>query len=413
MFVFAVMISMSAWEKLRIPIPALNAHPYLIAMLPLFIYLFFTRLGRFPLSVLTTTAIFSTLYILSVFSSTIPYYQEPVKLLAGAGTMITAALAVTSRSDFRAGVVGLTVALVIMALKGLAAPSASYIGVDPLETSNENSWSLYNLPPLLLGGYMTLDKTVSKSLRIFCGTAFVIISISVLASANRSGWLGLAVVPPMLFLGRGKKIQTMLYFVLAAGLVFLVMEQLGMFDVVQHHMEATTEGKTTDGKRIQLLMASLQIGLEHPLLGVSPQELFFMLAHRVFGMDGTIDSHNVFAHVTGGSGYPAMFTLFLSAYLLWKRPSGVPSDFFGNERAASAHYIMKMMILMWGIRGFFSREILYSPVFCMGIGICIGWCVVEGVWKPADEQRSRTAGRQPRPGMRPVPGMRALPRRTR
>ena len=44
-----------------------------------------------------------------------------------------------------------------------------------------------------------------------------------------------------------------------------------------------------------------------------------------------------------------------------------------------------MMLILWGVRGTFSQEILYNPGFCVGLGLAIGLCMVEyGVIKKSN-----------------------------
>jgi hypothetical protein len=37
---------------------------------------------------------------------------------------------------------------------------------------------------------------------------------------------------------------------------------------------------------------------------------------------------------------------------------------------------MRMLIILWVVRGTFSREILYNPAFCIAIGLTIGLCLL-------------------------------------
>ena len=42
-----------------------------------------------------------------------------------------------------------------------------------------------------------------------------------------------------------------------------------------------------------------------------------------------------------------------------------------------ARNLLRMMMLLWSLRGLFTREILYNPGFCIAIGLAIGLCIVE------------------------------------
>jgi hypothetical protein len=121
------------------------------------------------------------------------------------------------------------------------------------------------------------------------------------------------------------------------------------------------------------------IGLEHPVLGVSPQVLPIRLAQRLypdFASGEGIQTHNVFAHIIGGCGFIAMAVLLYAAWALffWRpRYRGGPesADFY------DARSLLRMMLILWGVRGMFSQEILFNPGFCMGLGLAIGLCMVE------------------------------------
>jgi hypothetical protein len=41
-----------------------------------------------------------------------------------------------------------------------------------------------------------------------------------------------------------------------------------------------------------------------------------------------------------------------------------------------ARNLCRMMIVLWVIRGMFTREILYNPAFNVGLGLCIGLLIL-------------------------------------
>ena len=48
-----------------------------------------------------------------------------------------------------------------------------------------------------------------------------------------------------------------------------------------------------------------------------------------------------------------------------------------NADFYDARTFLRMMLILWAVRGMFSQEILYNPGFCMGLGLAIGLCMVE------------------------------------
>jgi hypothetical protein len=46
-----------------------------------------------------------------------------------------------------------------------------------------------------------------------------------------------------------------------------------------------------------------------------------------------------------------------------------------------AHSLLRMMIILWVVRGMFTQNILFAPAFNLAIGIIIGLCMTSGIWK--------------------------------
>ena len=85
----------------------------------------------------------------------------------------------------------------------------------------------------------------------------------------------------------------------------------------------------------------------------------------------------MFAHLIGGTGFPCTLALFATAAALWFwRPKIRP----GTQLGASfydARNLLRMTLVLWAVRGLFTREILYNPGFCIAVGLAIGLCIVE------------------------------------
>ena len=41
-----------------------------------------------------------------------------------------------------------------------------------------------------------------------------------------------------------------------------------------------------------------------------------------------------------------------------------------------AQRLLRMMVLLWVIRGMFTSAILYNPGFSMGLGLAVGYCAL-------------------------------------
>ena len=308
--------------------------PFLIpvaAALPLVLM----RLGKFPIKVLAGFLIFWTLYAVSLIGPSVQRIsplEDALKLAAAIGAVVIVALLVSSRADFVLGSLGLCLGIGALALRGLEEEQENII-----EVANKNSYSLYALPAVLLAVYIAARMDWKKvSFRAVSTIAMLICSliaaIAIVTGGNRSGYLGLALIvlmmgfyfvfSPRLRLGRksrGAILLTCLIVAVIAGLAYKGAQ------VFERRIEQTEEGNESDRQRIELFVNSLEIGLEHPIRGVSPQVLPVMLAERLFpGMSpGTgYETHNVFAHIIGGCGFLAMFALIYTAWTLmfWRPP---------------------------------------------------------------------------------------------
>ena len=51
---------------------------------------------------------------------------------------------------------------------------------------------------------------------------------------------------------------------------------------------------------------------------------------------------------------------------------GVPLGAQSRLRFREAQKIMRLVLVLWAVRGCFTHEILYSPGFCMAIGLALG-----------------------------------------
>jgi O-antigen ligase len=151
-------------------------------------------------------------------------------------------------------------------------------------------------------------------------------------------------------------------------------------EAFERRWEQTKEGTQSDQLRLDILAACVQLGLENPVNGVSPQRLSTEIGRHLYSKyrDEAIDPHNVFAHLIGGTGIPCTLALLATAVALWlwrpkiRRGMQLGASFF------DARNLLRMTMLLWVVRGLFTREILYNPGFCIAIGLAIGLCIVEG-----------------------------------
>ena len=177
---------------------------------------------------------------------------------------------------------------------------------------------------------------------------------------------------------------------MTAALIFWL-SQYGSTAVFEQRMEATVEGHESDDLRKDILWACLSIGLENPIIGVSPQKLPWEIGSRtsVLHRFNVVDSHNVFAHLFASSGVLCMVALGAVAWTMWfwKPRNGVKVG-GKDDPLRDARTLLRMMVVLWFVRGAFTREILYNPSFNIAIGLSIGLCLLA---ETARESISRTA----------------------
>ncbi len=388
---------LSGFKDFRPQIGGLHFQPYLIPLGIGALLAVLTRLQKLPAIPFVCLTIFVLLYAFSMAGAQAPLEwmnpkDEILKIVAGLVTIITVALLVRSRGDFVFGVTGLCVGVALLATRGLQDENAADRLID---SANKNSYSLYALPAVLLALYLAArtdwkQVTLRRSAVAFCILCTLAISFVMLKGANRSGYLGLAVVLLELAiyslrgsrLSKFAKARTIVRIGIVAALAVGLLIYFKATEAFERRFEQTvTDDNGSDTLRINLFVQSFKIGLANPVLGIGPQLVPFELARRMPEYGGTmIDTHNVIAHIFAGSGLICFGALIAGGITLWywrpKGKSGKLSDNFYDAR-----WLLRMMLALWCLRGLFSREILYIPGFNIGLGLAIGLCICESTFR--------------------------------
>jgi hypothetical protein len=386
LFFVTLLICFSAFQAYRIPIGNLSVHVYLVPIAGLALYALLYRISEFPRGVFAALFLFVLLFCFSTLAAP-GAADESMKICASAVTIVVAALMVRGEKDFRLCAVGLLFAVTLLAILALVWKHESYEGANPLDVANENAFSLYTLPPLLLVSSLLFERK-GKKYWLFALPCILIVTVATFSSANRSGWLGIALILTMQ-LCRPKTIRIVPWVALLIGLSYWAVGTFGDRALIKTRYDETFTGRTADNLRIKLLMGAINIGLENPVLGVAPQNVWIALGEEI-NYKTAIDAHNVFGYVIAGCGF-IIFAVFISVgVLLWRRP---PSERKGANFllifSGSPHFrLLRMMLVLWFVRGMFSREILYAPSFCIGLGLAIGLCISQGMWKQNEPGRA-------------------------
>jgi O-Antigen ligase len=388
-------IVFSGIGALRAPIGGLRLQPFMIPIGLTFPFVVLTRIAKFPVGPLIGWSVFGVMYAMSSFAPATPMLDpisENVKILSAIAAIITVALLVRSRTDFIFGVAGFCAAMAALAARGLEDET---VGEKLIDVANKNSYSLYALPAVLLAFYIALRfdwKQVAFRRRwlwlptLACAA---LAGYAILTGSNRSGYLGLAFIvfelfvyalisPRFKIVGRASA-WLLISAVTAAVIGLLIWRQATQ--AFERRFEQTEEGTQSDRLRWDLTITSVRIGLENPVSGVTPQQLPYELGRRLGtkyqDASAVIETHNVFAHLIGGTGFICTAALLAITAALWFwRPKVRPGMQLGPG-FYDARNLLRMMLCLWAVRGLFTREILYNPGFCFGIGLAIGLCIIE------------------------------------
>jgi hypothetical protein len=377
LFATSFLVVGSGFRFMRPEIMGLLLHPYLIPVALAFPFVLMMRMGEFPGRVAGALLSFVAIYYFSILAGGGIVLGEVFKIASSAVTIVTCALLVRRRGDFVAGALGMSIAVAIMAVRGLQSDAATG-GGETLDAANRNAYSLFALPPVLLSGFICLRMpTVPKWVKGTLVVATLAALAAIFMSANRSGYLGAALIGGMLFWNRRGQGLLLVGFVVAALVVWI--SQFGDTKVLNERMRQTVEGNKSDSYRVEIFQTCVEVCLSNPVIGVSPQNLPIELGRRnqVGHGDNYINSHNVFAHIMAGSGVFCLMAMGATAAVLWfwKPRNGVPIT-GKDDPLYDARSLMRMLLVLWAVRGVFTNDILYNPSFNIAIGLCIGLCLL-------------------------------------
>ncbi len=372
LFVASLLVAASGYTSFRPEIMGLALHPYLVVVAVAFPLVLLTRISLFPVRILVALLLFTAMYFFSVINGLSISLSEIFKLGAAVVTIVTCALLVRSRADFVAASLGLSIAVALLAVNGLKEPVTAS-GAEVMEARNKNSYSLFALPALLLAGFICLRMpTVPLVIRAILVVGALPSVVVIFMSANRSGYLGCFLVALMLFWGRWGRGLILVGLFAVATAAWLI--QSGATEVFDRRMQQTVEGNESDDYRIEILKSCLAIGLENPLIGISPQEINSELGRRTSVLHGSsyVEAHNVFGHIFAASGVICFAALLAIGWTMWTYRPANGQSFVKGSPLYDARSLARMMVLLWAARGMFTREILYNPSFNIALGLCIG-----------------------------------------
>ncbi len=373
-----LLLALSAFPMFRVEIDGLQVHPINFAA-PIILLIGLNRLRSVPQHI--TASLFLVLALFSLTALIEPRGTSVTfKFAASMVIVFAGALGIRTRADFRAIGLAFVMAAAAISLRGLVTGDLeSPEGINPLQgIANKNAFSMYLLPAVLIGAHTLVTQKSALLYRWLLIGGILLTILATFSSGNRSGWLGMIAIGAVLGLKSIGRIRNLLLISVIVVTGMLLIENFGNTRVIEVRANKTEAGYSSDSYRLWILEQSLEIGWEHPLLGVSPQRIPTQVAIR--SPNGFAPStHNVFATIFAGGGFSLVFAFLILALSMWFRPAWGAAAQPGSAR--HAHSLLRIMLVLWCLRGFFSEEILYSPAFSLGIGLCLGLCCVEGVWR--------------------------------
>lgn len=330
----------------------------------------FTRLALLPGRVVLA---FSTFFVWTFFSAAQSdgFLIELIKLGVFAFTIVVVALLIRSREQVIAGVWGMAIPAAAISIISVASgldESSLDVALDAL--GNRNALSLFTLPALLLGAWLAFDQNTTRLTRWVMASSSIVIAVVLFARSNRSGWLGVGIVVLMI-LARRASLTRYIKLVVVAAVAATVLQTVFTTEVFKGRVDQMVEGHTADKLRGNLILEGFKIAVENPVLGVGPQVLPYELAKRFAWHNEFLESHNLLAGVAGGSGLVGLAFLLWTGLELWRwKRSGL------SERANEAAWLIQALIVLWVIRGQFTRDVLYSPSFAVAFGLAVGLGIV-------------------------------------
>jgi hypothetical protein len=377
LFLMGLLLMASAFDWLRADIGGLKLHPALVLVGVALPFIVLSRLQLFPWKVLLGMGIFVGMYIFSALGPSMDKGQM-VKLISSVVTIVVCALLIQRPADAVAGVLGMSIGVSLLALRGILSAGDSALGVTAFG-ENKNLYSFYALPTILLACFIIVSSgrtSLFVKYILFCCTT--VSTLAIFMSGNRSGWLGCFMIILLMLKGRQAKTALIIatFVFIVAGLIF----GLGKSDIITSKIQQMKKGNERDTIRLDIFLTCLELGITHPIAGVSPQELPVAVGRQLqlqYKLD-FVNAHNVIGQIIGGSGLICFAALLYIAWSMCTIQPSLSNGLYDHTRFKEARSLLRMMLVIWIVRGIFSEEILFSPGFSMGIGIAMGLCILHG-----------------------------------
>ena len=374
LFSAAVMIAFSGNLDFRIPLAGVFIHPYLFVFIPLTLVIISERRNSLP----PVFYLLSAAFLVLVFISMSRYFfhkGEMLKLVTTFSTLAISALAIKNRADVYLCFVGICIAVFFFTVLGTLDNEATLAGMQFTKgLGNKNAYSLYSIPAFFLAlSYFSLGKRSIniESFLVLC--CMLLLTWAILVSGNRSGWIGYVLAFALLFFRKRQKIRFVVVGLMVFAAIYVFSAETTS-RMVAHKAQRSTQMYAGDVTRWKILESAGEIIIDAPLIGLSPRGLALELGYKVKGRNGyDLDPHNVFLYLLGAYGVPATLVFFGLIYAIVRPRSALK----GRPDTLMVWDYVRLLVILWLVRGIFTREILAAPAFIVSIGAAWGGALHE------------------------------------
>jgi hypothetical protein len=375
LFLTGLSLALSASTLARVEVAGLLFQPVVIPAVILFIATGGKCVQRIPRRINGTliafVAVFCAVTLFAGFS-----FGELAKIGLFWLLIVVFAGSIDDADDARSAALGFALSMGLVSLHALALGPSGDKGINPFAgVSNDNGFSVYALPALLLAGHYLLDKETPQRQRIIFTLCAGAILVATFSTPNRSGFVGVIAVV-LLLVARGRSARDVVAITVLGIVMYWGFTTFGDQSALDFELHGDEKKQSDLDSRREILQGAVEVGFEQPLTGVGPQNVPEALGAHMAGSDkvikGRLEPHNVIGYVAAGGALPLFLVSVALALALWTRPAewvalGPPDD---EEKAARG--LLRIVLMLFIIRGMFTHEVLTTPSFPIAIGIALG-----------------------------------------
>jgi hypothetical protein len=284
---------------------------------------------------------------------------------------------IDDEDDARAAALGFAMSMAAVSLHALVLGRSGEHGINPFSgVSNENGFSVYAVPALLLAGHYLLDKeTPQRARTIFLGSAGLIL-VATFSTPNRSGFVGVVAVV-LLLVARGRSARDVVALTVLGMVMYWGFMTFGDTSALDSELNGDETKQSDFDNRREIAQGAIEVGMARPLTGVGPQNVPDELGRHFAGTtkvsaEGQLEPHNVIGYIVAGGAVPLFLVSVALALALWSRPSEWVALGPASDAEKAARGLLRIVLLLFIIRGTFTHEVLTTPSFPIAIGIALG-----------------------------------------